>query len=281
MFNSALVALDLAPTERPIVDCLPELRRWGVQRVVLTHVIQVGYMQGAALAYEKDYVDWLENLSQPLRDAGLEVVISVRASGLPADEILNAASEHSADLIVIGSRGHNLVSKLFIGSVARSVIRQTTLPLLLEWIEPTAAGTQQTCETVCKQTLHHVLLATDLSTQATAAENAAIHLAGSAEQVDCLYVMEACDSGAKPISSTAAQDALTALARRIEAAGCHGNSVVLQGKASSEIARYPREQDVSLIVVGKRGQNLLASLVIGSTAANLCEIAGRPVLMVP
>jgi nucleotide-binding universal stress UspA family protein len=40
-------------------------------------------------------------------------------------------------------------------------------------------------------------------------------------------------------------------------------------------------QDASQIVVGKRGQNPLASLVIGSTAANLCEIAGRPVLMVP
>ncbi|WP_448505376.1 universal stress protein [Immundisolibacter sp.] len=281
MFSSALVALDLAPAERPIVDCLPELRRWGVQRVVLTHVVQVGYMQGAALAYEKDYVDWLEKLAQPLRDAGLEVVVSVRASGLVADEILNAATEHSADLIVIGSRGHNLVSKLFLGSVARSVIHQTTLPLLLEWVEPTAAGTQQTCEAVCKQTLHHVLLATDLSTQATAAENAAIHLAGGAEQVDCLYVMEAEDSGAKPISSTAAQAALAALVQRIEAAGNHGNSVLLQGKASREIARYAREQDASLIVVGKRGQNPLASLLIGSTAANLCEIAGRPVLMVP
>lgn len=281
MFNTALVALDLAPAERPIVDCLPELRRWGVQRVVLTHVIQVGYMHGAALAHEKDYLDWLEKLAQPLRDAGLEVAVGIRASGIPADEILKAAAEHNADLIVIGSRGHNLVSKLFLGSVARSVIRQTTLPLLLEWIEPTASGTQQTCEAVCRKTLRHVLLATDLSTQATAAEDAAIRLARGAEQIDCLYVMEADDSSASPISSTAAQAALSALVQRIEAVGGYGNSVLLQGKPFSEIVRYAREQDASLIVVGKRGLNALASLLIGSTAANLCEIAGRPVLMVP
>ncbi|MDZ7785216.1 MAG: universal stress protein [Halioglobus sp.] len=281
MFNTALVALDLAPAERPIIDCLPELKNWGVQRVVLTHVIQVGYMQGAALAHEQDYIDWLEKLAQPLRDAGLEVAVSVRASGLPADEILKAATEHSADLIVIGSRGHNLISKLFLGSVARAVIRNTTLPLLLEWVEPTAAGTQQKCEAVCKTTLRHVLLATDLSAQATAAEQAAIQLAAKAEQVDCLHVMEAADKGATALSSSAAHAALTALVQRIEAAGSHGDSVVLEGKASSEIARHAASVDVSLIVVGKRGQNPLESLLIGSTAANLCEIAGRPVLMVP
>jgi nucleotide-binding universal stress UspA family protein len=249
---------------------------------VLTHVIQVGYMQGATLAYEKDYVAWLEKLAQPLRDAGLEVVVSIRASGMPADEILTAALEHGADLIVIGSRGHNLISKLFLGSVARAVIRQTTLPLLLEWVEPTAGGTQLLCEAVCKKTLRHVLLATDLSTHATAAEDAAVHLARRAEQVDCLHVIDADDNSAKePFSLTAAQVALSSLLQRIEAAGSHGNSVVLQGKASSEIARHAGSQDVSLIVVGKRGQNALASLLIGSTAANLCEIAGRPVLMVP
>lgn len=281
MFTTALVALDLAPAERPIVDCLPDLQHWGVQRVVLTHVIQVGYMQGAALAHEKDYIDWLETIAQPLRDAGLEVVVSIRASGLPADKILKAATEHGADLIVIGSRGHNLISKLFLGSVARAVIRKTALPLLLEWIEPTAAGTQQKCEAVCKTTLRHVLLATDLSASATAAEQAASHLAPKAEQVDCLYVMEPTDSSEAAISSSAAQAALTALVQGIEAAGSHGDAVVLQGKASSEIARYAASHDASLIVVGKRGQNPLQSLLIGSTAANLCEIAGRPVLMVP
>jgi len=281
MFNAALVALDLAPAELPIIDCLPELRNWGVQRIVLTHVIQVGYMQGAAMACEKDYVDWLEKCAQPLREAGLEVEVSVRASGMPADEILKAATEYDADLIVIGSRGHNLISKLFLGSVARAVIRNTTRPLLLEWVEPMAADTQQKCEAVCKKTLRHVLLATDFSTQATAAEDAAVHLARTAGQVDCLYVMESEDRSVKPISSTAAEAALTALLQRIETAGGHGTSVLLQGKASREIVRHAESRNVSLIVVGKRGQNPLASLVIGSTAANLCENAGRPVLMMP
>ncbi|MEX2516887.1 MAG: universal stress protein, partial [Gammaproteobacteria bacterium] len=274
MFNTALIALDMTPAEQPIINCLPDLQHWGIQKVVLSHVIKVGYMQGATLAHEKDYVDWLEKLAQPLRDSGLEVAVRIRASGVPADEILEAAAEHKADLIVIGSRGHNLISKLFLGSVAREVIRKTTLPLLLEWVEPTADSTQQKCEAVCRQTLRHVLLATDLSESANAAEQAAVHLAPKAEQVDCVYVMEGADSRAEKLSSSAAQAALAALVQRIEAAGGHGDSFVLQGKASSEIAHHAANRNVSLIVVGKRGQNPLESLLLGSTAANLCEIAG-------
>lgn len=281
MFNTALVALDLAPAEQPIIDCLPELQRWGVRRIIFTHVMQVGYMQGAVLAHENDYKTWLEKLAQPLRDTGLAVEVSIRTSALPADEILAAANEHGTDLIVIGSRGHNLISKLFLGSVARSVIQRATLPLLLEWVEPTVVGTQQKCAAVCTNTLRHVLLATDFSASAAAAEAAAIHLAGKAEQVDCVYVLETQDSEATSVTSSHATEALTALVQRIQAAGSRGNNVVLRGKASSEIARYASSHDVSLIVVGKRGQNPLASLMTGSTAANLCEIAGRPVLMVP
>jgi nucleotide-binding universal stress UspA family protein len=281
MFSTALVALDLAPAEQPLIDCLPELQRWGLRRVILTHVMPIGYLQAAALAHESEFRAWLGKLAEPLREAGLEVGIDVRASGLPAEEILAAASQHRADLIVIGSRGHNLITKLFLGSVARNVIGKTTLPLLLEWVEPTAAGTRDKCTAVCTHTLRHVLLATDFSTRAAAAEEATIHLAAKAEQVDCLYVMDASDKTAASVTTAHAQAALDALVQRMDAAGGHGNSVVLQGRASSEIARYANDKDVSLIVVGKRGQNPLVSLMTGSTAAAVCEIAGRPVLMVP
>lgn len=281
MFSTALIALDLSPAEQPLIDCLSDLRRWGVRRVILTHVIQIGYLQASASARAPDYRAWLENLAQPLRDAGLEVEIDLRSSGLPAQEILTAAAVHSTDMIVIGSRGHNLVARLFLGSVAREVIRNTSLPLLLEWIEPTAAATQQKCEAVCSNTLSHVLLATDFSKHAAAAEETAIGLAAKAQRLECVHVIDEADRTAQPVSPAHAQAALDALVQRIDAAGGKGSSVVLHGKASAEIARHSNGHEASLIVVGKRGQNPVADLLTGSTAAALCEIAGRPVLMVP
>lgn len=280
MFEKALVAVDLSPAEQPILECLPALRNWGMREVVLTHVMRVGYMQGAGMIYKQDYVDWLERCAQPLRAAGLLVEARPRSSGVPADDILALAAETAADFIVVGSRGHNMLSKLFLGSVARSVIRKTALPVLLEWIEPTAQATQVRCEAVCVDTLRHILLATDFSEHAAAAEKAFFELARHAQSVECVHV-RASDGKHPGLTEQAAQEHMDRLLQRLDALGVQAKARLLKGKPSDEIARHAQEQDVSMIVVGKHGQNWLASTVIGSTAANLCEIAGRPVLMVP
>lgn len=44
--------------------------------------------------------------------------------GAPAEQIVKAAREEDAELIVLGSHGHSAVGKLLVGSVAEAVIRQ-------------------------------------------------------------------------------------------------------------------------------------------------------------
>jgi ACR3 family arsenite transporter len=44
---------------------LPDLGRWGIESVVLAHVIRIGYAQGAGYAHEDDYQAWLENDATP------------------------------------------------------------------------------------------------------------------------------------------------------------------------------------------------------------------------
>ena len=64
MFETALVALDLQPAGTTIVDCLPELQRSVRGRVILAHMIQVGYQQHSGYGREEDYRAWLEKLAQ-------------------------------------------------------------------------------------------------------------------------------------------------------------------------------------------------------------------------
>jgi nucleotide-binding universal stress UspA family protein len=122
MFRTALLALDLSPAEAPLLGCMPALRSWGVERVVVVHVIRVGYAQGPQWHEGEQAQARIEAAAAPLRAAGLAVEVRVRA-GVPADEILAAADEAGVDLIVIGSRSHNVAHRLFLGSVAREVIR--------------------------------------------------------------------------------------------------------------------------------------------------------------
>jgi hypothetical protein len=102
--------------------------------------------------------------------------MDVRASGLPAQELLAAAAEAGADLVVVGSRGQNMVRQLFLGSTAREVIRESALPVLLEWIEPTPEESAARCELVRHRSLARLVIATDFSRRARPAEEAAITL---------------------------------------------------------------------------------------------------------
>lgn len=281
MFASALVALDLSPAEEPILNCLPDLKAWGVHRITLSHVIQVGYNQFAGYGHEDEYRSWLEEKAAELRTTGIEVAIVIRSSGDVAEELLGVAAEVDADLIVIGSRGQSRVRSLFLGSVAREVLRKTTRPVLLEWIEPSADKTRERCEVVCKNTLDHVLLATDLSEQAKAAENAFITLAARARQTAILSVQPENVSGSESADSAAVKAALEDIRKRLPTATDQVQLLSHKGKPCDVITKVASDRDCTLIIVGKHGQGWLESTFIGSTAARVCETARRPVLMTP
>jgi len=50
--------------------------------------------------------------------------------GYPADEIVSAAADWYADLIIIGTRGRGRLAQLLLGSTAEAVIRRATCPVL-------------------------------------------------------------------------------------------------------------------------------------------------------
>ena len=281
MNKTAILALDLSPAAEPLLECAAVLRRWGVGRLVIVHVVRMGYGQAPGDRALQEIAEWLEGRADRLRGADLRVEVKVRAAGSPADGILAVSNEAKADLIALGSRSHNLASRLFLGSVASDMVRRTQVPLLLEWLEPTGDGATRGCAAVCAVTLRHVLLATDLSKHAGSAESAAVALASDAQRVDCLAVLTADAIDATPALPLMARAALDALVARIDAAGGHGEALVLEGDPHEVIARVAQERDCSLIICGKHGQHWVQSMVIGSTALRLCEMAGRPVLLVP
>lgn len=281
MFRTALIALDYSAAQGPLLDCLTDLRDMGVAQVILTHVVKVGYGQGASYGNRDALEDWLRDRAAPLRETGLEVEIDVRAAGDVATDILAAAGEHGADLIVIGSRGQNMVRGLFLGSVAREVIRLSAISVRLEWIDATGTHGNAACERTCHAGLRRLLLATDFSYQAQAAEAAAIRLAPQAGVIDLVHVMSPDEAARYPHWPIMARAALDTIVHKVTIAGGKAAVDLATGNPAEEIARLATERDADLIVVGRHGQGWVENITIGSTAANLCEIAHRPVVMVP
>jgi len=69
-------------------------------------------------------------LVERLTKAGISTLVSIPDS-LPAQGILDAAEEHHADLIVMGSRGRGTFANLLLGSTSERVLRFAKVPVLI------------------------------------------------------------------------------------------------------------------------------------------------------
>lgn len=283
MFATVTLALDASEARHALLDCMPQLLPWGLTRLVLTHVIPTGYAPtpnwGQREYIEQDFREAAQRLRGRL--PGVTVEVLIRESHHPSDELLTAARDCSADLIVIGSRSHSMTSSLFLGSFAREVIRRADLPLLVLWLAPNAPP-KTGFRSICEDMVRKVLLATDFSRHASAAESAAEKLAQTGAVIDCLHVVQPEMRVAIPRWPAMAKAGLSDLIDSLHRAGSRGGQAFInEGEAAEVIARTAVTSDHSLIILGKHGQNWVEGRLIGSTAARVSETAARPVLIAP
>jgi nucleotide-binding universal stress UspA family protein len=66
----------------------------------------------------------------PTRVRASIAVDTVLAAGKPYREILRVASEHGADLLVVGVHGRGAIDRLFFGSTTQHLVRQAACPVL-------------------------------------------------------------------------------------------------------------------------------------------------------
>lgn len=112
--------------EAALAHAVTEARSRQVRLVV------VNTSRGDALVDER-FADekQLTELERRLADTGVdhEVVQTIRGREA-AEEILAAAHEHRADLVVIGLRHRSPVGKLLMGSTAQKVLLEAACPVL-------------------------------------------------------------------------------------------------------------------------------------------------------
>lgn len=97
MFKKALIAVDFSPSTEALLSCLPDLKQWGAEVLVLAHIIKIGYGHGSGYGKEADYLGRLAKYAEPIRDSGLDVELHVIASSAVAKELLVLADRTRCD----------------------------------------------------------------------------------------------------------------------------------------------------------------------------------------
>lgn len=212
-------------------------------------------------------------------------VTTASVDGYPAREVLRAADEIDADLVVVGSKGLSGLERLLMGSVAQAVVKRSKRPVLVA---------RQPAGNVCE-----ALLATDGSEHARhAVEFAArLPLPAGAERL-LVHVIRPYRGFPDyllfdPREHRAAVDAvrqkqaelgdalLAETEELLKALGAATERVLRCGDPATEILRLAEQRGVDLIVAGARGVSLLEGLWMGSVAERLLKEAPCSVLIVP
>lgn len=64
------------------------------------------------------------------RDEGLDVEV-VATDGVPHEVVIQAAKDHGAGLIVVGTHGRTGLKRVLMGSVAENVVRNSSIPVVI------------------------------------------------------------------------------------------------------------------------------------------------------
>lgn len=144
MYDKILVAVDGSPTaDRALEEAIQLAQKLGSE-LVIAHVIDNAYMK-----YDVGYID-IRGFTEALIAQGKKIVAEARTKAEKAGvrvhcvvvddpigtfdigfAIEQTAQDVGAQALVLGTHGRRGFRRLFLGSVAESVVRQSSLPVLL------------------------------------------------------------------------------------------------------------------------------------------------------
>lgn len=135
MFERILLAVDGSPeSEKTIRIAVDLAQRYGSE-VTVVHVREHERYEGSDvdLGPPIPAEQLVEQVLISFRDAGVEARGTIRRvdSGHTPDQIVEAARESGADLIIMGSRGMGELKSLLLGGVAHKVVAHAACPVLL------------------------------------------------------------------------------------------------------------------------------------------------------
>lgn len=243
-------------------------------------VLEPGRLTGSMrAALEEDLLDFTASVNA----AGVPVEPEI-AGGDPVGAIIREAERREADLIVMGTHGRSGFNRIVLGSVAESVLRQATCPVLT--VPPRAEGSTTL-------TFSRLLCAIDFSPCSVRAMEYAATFAPGAE-ILAVHVVHLTSYAGSPIhdeminetpevrqrfSDMAREHLLAAVPQTLRAAA-HVREVVAIGRPSKEIVRVARDEHCDLVVLGVERRTKAGRLLFGSTTDLVLREAGCPVLTV-
>ena len=257
MLEHCVVSVDYSEGWEKTLDHLPAAARLlGLTRITLVHVIETHKRQHIEDS-EGVIEGRLKKLAEQLTsELDLQVDYRLRR-GFTASELLEAARKVQADLVIALNRSHSSGHALFRGNIALNLARMTRIPLLILPMDSKVTEPDGV-----------IMLATDGSSSGRNAES---------------FFRRYMENGHAGLVAWVDDGEIDAGAM-LEGLGAEYSNVSVQrlkGSPGKEIVEAARQEDVTLLLVGKRGGTPISELPLGSVAEYIARESHNPTLLIP
>ena len=294
-----LCPIDFSEHSRRALDHAVAIARWYGATITVINVVSpapvTAYAPGP-LVFEPmlltsvDREQLLANMARFIdAEAAPGVVIDATIrEGTAAGEILDAAVELDADLLVIGTHGRSGFERLVLGSVAEKVLRKAPCPVLA------VPARQPDAVPAAPVVFKRILCPIDFSDSSMQALNYALSLAQEADgELTVLHVLP--EPHQNTVSGTGDESALADILRRRESelrsqledavpdsvrAYCRVETLTSHGKPWREILKEAAGRQAELIVMGVQGRGAVDLMFFGSTTQHVVREGRCPVLTI-
>jgi len=194
-------------------------------------------------------------------------------------EIAKFAENEGIDLIVIPSKGKNILREMLIGSTARNVARKSRVPLLLLKFEWNEKEGKPESNFLCKNIFSNPFIALDLS---TCSDNIIDTVSKMKDQIDKTTLCHVIDYGSKKRLNEnyeIAKREIEKLSKQLSQ--IQVEKIVEVGEASEKIINLSEKSRSTIVLIGKLGRGMLEEILVGSTANAIMRRSNLPVLLVP
>jgi len=216
-------------------------------------------------------------------EGGGLAVTAVVKEGLITGEILRSIESVRADLLVMGTHGRSGFERLMLGSVAESVLRHASCPVLT--VPPRAPDVVPTGPMAYRRILCGIdysacsLKALDYAASLAQRSHAELIVVNALEPI-LDYVAANVGDVDNTILRTAAERQLERVVKERSGGRQGVTPLLVAGHAAPMILQHAEEQAVDVIVLGVAYRSHLNMMCFGSTANRVVRRATCPVLTV-
>ncbi|MGB9146515.1 MAG: universal stress protein [Acidobacteriaceae bacterium] len=271
-FRTIVAATDFSEESSAALRCAQAIARYQHAMLLLVHVIDpVGYAfpSGAPASIDRDVAarEEMGRIEAEIRSQGIAVHSRVE-TGIVCERILLSLKDHSAALLVLGTKAITGAGRAALGIVTRQLLAHAPCPILTVAPDDPAAP----------RTFGHwnnVLAATDFSAASLNALHYAQRVAGHH-----LIVMHSARCG-RHLECPNCLERLRFLAPFDEAHGLPVDHVVTGGDPVRMIVEAAAHLGPDLIVLGAPSPEHQAGDIDASTVVQVISAVAAPVLIVP